>query len=76
MTINPFNQQIIFKVEECISNYQAKYRLLNQVHVDCGMVCLVLEIAGLRIGRVCLCVCLHPKPLITSGMIWCDIDGV
>ena len=25
---------------------------------------------------VCVCVCPPPRPLITSGMIWCDIDRV
>ena len=25
---------------------------------------------------VCLSVCLPPRPLITSGVIWCDIDSV
>ena len=24
--------------------------------------------------RVCVCVCLPPKLLITSGVMWCDID--
>ena len=38
---------------------------------------------GLRVGMcvcVCVCVCVSvyppPRPLITSGVIWCDIDRV
>ena len=36
-----------------------------------------LEIALVRV-TVCMCVsvCLPPRPLITSGVIWCDIDCV
>ena len=36
-----------------------------------------LEIALVRTS-VCMCVsvCSPPRPLITSGMIWCDIDRV
>ena len=26
--------------------------------------------------RACVCVCLPPRLLITSGMMWCDIDPI
>ena len=38
-----------------------------------------LEIVLVRMSVyvcVCLSVCPPPKPLITSGVIWCDIDRV
>ena len=40
-----------------------------------------LEIALVRMAvcvcvSVCLSVCPPPRPLITSGVIWCDIDHV
>ena len=34
-----------------------------------------LEIALVR-ASVCVCVCPPPRPLITSGVIWCDIGRV
>ena len=34
-----------------------------------------LEIVLVRVS-VCMCVCPPPRPLITSGVIWCDIDRV
>ena len=34
-----------------------------------------LEIALVRTS-VCVSVCPPPRPLITSGVIWCDIDHV
>ena len=33
------------------------------------------EIALVR-ASVCVCVCSPPRPLITSGVIWCDIGRV
>ena len=32
-----------------------------------------VRIVGLRV-RVCACVCLHPRLLITSGVIWHDMN--
>ena len=32
-----------------------------------------LRIASIR-ERVCVCLCLPPRLLITSGVMWCDID--
>ena len=34
----------------------------------CVCVCVRVRV------RACVCVCPSPRALITSGMIWCDID--
>ena len=45
--------------------------LLNQVRA------WFLRIASVRESmRVCVCVCLPPRLLITSGVMWCDIDPI
>ena len=54
------------------------YKLLNQARAAFGW---FLEIALVRASvwvcvSICLCVCPPPRPLITSGVIWCDIGCV
>ena len=42
----------------------------------CAPGLLKLLWSACRYGCVCVSVCPPPRPLITSGMIWCDIDHV
>ena len=50
---------------------------LNQVHMAFGRTPGFLKLIWLPRQYVCVCVwmsvCLPPKVLITSGVIWCDI---
>ena len=48
-----------------------QYEKINGFSIPCVFVCVCM----------CVCVCMHAcmcvftqRPLITSGMIWCDID--
>ena len=41
-----------------------------EIVLACTLVCLHVCVC------VCVCVCPPQRPLITSGMIWCDIDCV
>ena len=50
--------------------------LLNHAHVGTGQ-CAPGFLKLLWFARQYVCVCVStPKPLITSGVIWCDIDHV
>ena len=49
--------------------------LLNQARAGCGRrVPGFLEL--LLSAKVCVCVCPPPRLLITSGVMWCDIDPI
>ena len=51
------------------------HSFLNQVCAAEGRVCLDFLKLFWSVC-MCVCVCPPPRPLITSGMIWCDIDCV
>ena len=55
-------------------------RLLNQARAAEAAGFLKLFWSACRYARVCVCVyvcvCPPPRPLISSGVIWCDIDRV
>ena len=57
-----------------------KFKFLNQARTAFGRARLVSwNCFGPHVGMhvcVCLSVCPPPRPLITSAMIWCDIDRV
>ena len=55
------------------------YSFLNQVHTGHRPVCTwFLTIDPVQIVSMCVCVCVCPPPrlLITSGMMWHDIDPI
>ena len=65
----------------CISNMDTFLVLLNQARRPARA--WFLRIASVResmrvcvFACVCVCVCPPPRLLITSGVMWCDIDPI
>ena len=56
-------------------SYRTARYFLNQVRAGQRPVhTWFLEITFVRNVCVCVCVCLPPRLLITSGVIWCDME--